>query len=280
MRDDADAGSGAARRDGTRTTGGVSWTDRVSRSRRASRTPRPSRRLRRRARRRAGRTLRHAHPGRRARPSTGTPVSCWPGPRDQPDRDPRPGRGRAGPRRRQPERDGGPARTRRGPLHRPRFRRRLPRPAARRRAARGPAPCSSRSPRRPAFLSVVATATGLADRSRPPRSGPRRWPRIRAPPGPLAGGHRAGRGTLGGPRRARLPAPRAGWLPRRVEARRTRRGAGGRGARHRTPSAAERSRSVDVRGTGSRRSPAGRRDPVGARRPIPRDPAARKRRPW
>ena len=105
VRDDVDAGSGAARA-GTQTRGGVPWNASASRSRRASRTPRPCRRRattrpRCRPRRRSASTLDAGAARRDRRPHPAAPgLDAG----DQPDRDPRAGRGRDGPRRRQPDR--------------------------------------------------------------------------------------------------------------------------------------------------------------------------------
>ena len=182
VRDDADAGSGAARWDGTRTTGGVSWTDCVSRSRRASRTPLSSR----------PRTPLPLEAGLDALALTLSPDGAVGHRRsrapaagldrgDQPDRDPRAGRGRHSPRRRQPEWRRRPARARHRPVHRPGVGRRLPGPPDR----RGPAgrPCApARAGGQEGGLPV---GRGERDGTRrtPSRrrlSAPRRWPPIAA----------------------------------------------------------------------------------------------------
>ena len=283
VRDDADAGSGAARWDGTRTTGGVSWTDCVSRSRRASRTPLSS----------PPRTTPRSRPG-----STPSALTLDPAARAAID----------GHVRlllawteainltaiREPAAVatahvvdsltglGGPARARHRPVHRPRIGRRLSGAPARRGPAGRPCPAPRAGrPRRRRFLSAVASATGLADTVEAAPVRAEALARRPPPSRPLAGGDRPGRRRPRRARRARLPAARTGrrsrspgsaatstpsWPPRN-----------GRSMR----SAAGRSRSVAVTvdGLDGHRlvvATARGRVPPGTRATR----GARKRRPW
>ena len=176
-----------------------------------------------------------------------------------------------------------PARARGRPLHRPRLRRRLSRAcplaaACRRRGSlllepirqegRLPVHGHRRHRARPTVEAAPVRAEALAADAPPP------WP--------LAGRHRAGGGQPRRARRTGLPAPGAGRRPRRLEARRPRRGAGappsGRGRAGRRCIA----RAAPGRGARARRATAWSIATAGGRsRPPTRAiPAARKRRPW
>ena len=173
--------------------------------------------------------------------------------------------------------------ARRRPLHRPRLGRRLSR-ASRWRPPSRPRgrSCSSRSPRRPASCRSVIAATGL-DATGRGRAGPGRGARRRsAPPRPLAGGRppapsRRSPSWSSWPSRCsrpggRLVAWKRGDLADELAAARP----GDRRARRRHARGPRRARRRP------RRPPPGRRRPRAASVPAayPRDPAARRRRPW
>ena len=171
---------------------------------------------------------------------------------DQPDRDPRAGRGRHSPRRRQPEwrRASCASEASTGSSTWGR--------AAATRASRSPRPCPAARAlllepvaKKAGFLSAVASATGLGGHRRG-GAGPGRGTGRRSPPSrSLAGGDRPGRGRPRRARRARVPAARTGWRARRLEARRHRRASWPPRNGRSTRSAAGRSRSVPSPSTAS-----------------------------
>ena len=178
VRADADAGSGAARTGGTRTTGGVSWTDRASRSRRAFRTPQPlppayddalDAGL-------ADLGLTLSPTARAAIDGHARLLLAWTAAINLTAiRDPAAVARRT--RRRQPDRAGRPPRAWRRPLHRPRVGRRLPGHPARGGLPGRPG-AAPRTGRQEGALPVDRRRghRARATRSRPPRSAPRRSP--------------------------------------------------------------------------------------------------------
>ena len=134
----------------------------------------------------------------------------------------------------------------RRPAPRPRLRRRLSR------ACRSPSRCPAGGHalesigKKAAFLATAVEATGLAERVPVVAARAEALAARPAPARSLAGRHGAGRRLARRPRRARLPAARAGRRARRLEARRRRRPSSPPRAGRSRRSAAARLRSVDV----------------------------------